>query len=335
MSSSGSRHKRYLGPVLRFGIAALILVCLVLYVARSWRQLTEEQVWQLGWGWLVASTVLLVAAQAIMFGAWHVALFVMGGSAPLALSARSYWVSQLAKYVPGKVMTVVTRAYVLKEAKVREETAVAAIAVEVAMMCIAAVMVGAACVPFVPSLVERLAPPWLAVVALIVPLALLVVHPRLLAWLMNAAARALKRDRIELATSYPQLLLVAAVFCGAWIVLGASFALLVQGLGYGRPPLAPAIGGYALSWAIGFLAFTPGGLGAREVVLTAVVALALPEEGGGGGATAAAAVVALVARLQLTMCEVLWASALSLHHRLVTAASRRAMAAKAQEGGES
>jgi len=326
VSSSRVPWKQHLGTVLRYGIAALILGCLVLYTAQSWSQLLHGHLWRLAWGALIASLVLLLVAQAVMFAGWHLAFCVMGGSAPLLLSARSYWVSQLAKYVPGKVVTVVARAYVLREADVREETAVAALLVEVAMVCVSAAVVGVACLPFVPGVVERLEAPWLVVAALSVPLGLLGVHPRLLQGLMNVAARLLKRERLQLTTSYPQLLLVALVFCAAWVILGASFAFLAQALGYGRPPLALAIGGYALSWTIGFLAFfTPGGLGVREVVLTAVLALALPSAG--------AAALALAARLQTTLCEVLWNSALALYGRVARARGAPAQPGPREGGG--
>lgn len=328
MSSSGSSWKQSVGTAVRFGIAVLILTCLVLYIARSWSSLVREQTWELSWGAMAVSLLLLLLAQAAMFLGWHLTFYLMGGRAALPVSARSYFFSQLAKYVPGKVMTVVTRAYVLRDARVREELSVAAQVVEAGLVCVSAVVVGAACVLFVPAIVDALERPWLVMAGLVVPLGLLAVHPRLMEWLMNVAARVLKRDRIGLPTTYAQLLLALLVFCGVWVILGSSVALLAQALGYARPPLALAIGGCALSWVIGFVAFiTPGGLGVREVVLMAALALVLP--------TAGAAAVALGARVQVAVCEVLWGAAVVLQGRIVKARSKSALAEGAQEGGGS
>jgi uncharacterized membrane protein YbhN (UPF0104 family) len=85
----------------------------------------------------------------------------------------------------------------------------------------------------------------------------------------------------------------------AWIGTGLGFLILLNGLtGKASPGLTWAIATYSVAYLVGFVVpFLPGGLGAREGALIAVLA---PRYGAG-----AATGVALVTRLAVTLGEVL------------------------------
>ncbi len=90
---------------------------------------------------------------------------------------------------------------------------------------------------------------------------------------------------------------------GIWLVYGVAFALLVRGFGL-ELPLLMAISAFAAAYLLGYLAlFAPAGIGVREGVL---IALLQPQLGTG------AVGVAVIARLWMTLVEVIPAGAMAL-----------------------
>jgi hypothetical protein len=94
-----------------------------------------------------------------------------------------------------------------------------------------------------------------------------------------------------------------------WLCYGAHAWFLISvfaGKGGGEVgggnTFALSLGGYALAWAVGFLIiFFPGGIGAREVALIAVLAPVMP--------SGSALVVALASRVVMTVGDLAWAGA--------------------------
>jgi glycosyltransferase 2 family protein len=88
-----------------------------------------------------------------------------------------------------------------------------------------------------------------------------------------------------------------------WLCFGAHAWFLISVFaGKSGHTFALSLGGYALAWAVGFLIiFFPGGIGAREVALIAVLAPVMP--------SASALVVALASRVVMTVGDLAWAGA--------------------------
>jgi hypothetical protein len=62
-----------------------------------------------------------------------------------------------------------------------------------------------------------------------------------------------------------------------WILVGISFIMIFDEISFNRAGLS--VGGFALSWAVGYVAFfAPGGIGVRETVLAAVFSIIAPPE---------------------------------------------------------
>jgi len=131
---------------------------------------------------------------------------------------------------------------------------------------------------------------------------LVFLHPRILNGALSFALRLLKREPIDLGMGYRAILLVVLAWCVSWIVAGCAFFLLLWALWPATPlALLPiCIGIYALAWDVGFASFiTPSGLGVREVVITAIFALAFPIPAG------LSIVMAILSRLISTVAELL------------------------------
>ena len=121
------------------------------------------------------------------------------------------------------------------------------------------------------------------------------------------------------------VVLVVAVNLVAWIGTGLGFLVLLNGLtDEPSPGLTWAIATYSVAYLIGFIVpFLPGGLGAREGALIAVLA---PRYGGG-----AATGIALAARLAATLGEVLAVCAIWLVYFASRARGRQSASRGAPE----
>ncbi|MGH3991573.1 MAG: hypothetical protein ACRDSN_03810, partial [Pseudonocardiaceae bacterium] len=145
-------------------------------------------------------------------------------------------------------------------------------------------------------------------VALLAPLLLACLHPRLvlpvLRWLHRVLGRGTAPERVSGAA----ILRALGWLTVTWIGYGISMLLLLAPVTRSDTEalLAPmALGGFALAWTVGFLAagvlvVTPAGLGVREVALLMVLG---PIVYGGG----AAAAVVLLSRVVHTLADGAWA----------------------------
>jgi uncharacterized membrane protein YbhN (UPF0104 family) len=93
---------------------------------------------------------------------------------------------------------------------------------------------------------------------------------------------------------------------GIWLLYTGAFWLFVTGLGFSVPALSTA-SAFAAAYVLGYvMVFAPAGLGVREGFL---VALLSPQMG-----AASAGAVALIARLWMTLVEVVPAAAYWARH---------------------
>jgi hypothetical protein len=215
-------------------------------------------------------------------------------------AARIWFVSNLGKYVPGKVWQIVAMGKLAERVNVPPAAAagssIVSTVVNIAMGFAVALVAGFRALDTLSRGHARIG---VLLTALVLGgvFSLPMLMPRI-----AAVARRLTGRAIELGTLPPRAVYIAMVGnVAAWILYGWSFQLLVHGV-TGRSPgtLSDYVAAYALSYVIGYLVFfVPGGIGAREGVQTAALttlSLAGPKE---------ALVIAAVSRLWLTVLEVL------------------------------
>lgn len=286
--------------VLQLVLAALILAFLGYVLFSQWDRLIAS-----GVRFHPAYFALAIVANIVFFvlqaEVWR---RVCAASAPAMppLGAWCVWASsQVAKYVPGKVMLPLVRIGWAVRAGSTKAAATIGLYVEIVLM------IASSSVVFVllAGRIEALAgawPPW--VFPALATAGVLGLHPRIVEWGMNLGLRLAKRDPIELRLSYAKIVALALVVALGWLVHGLSALACVAALGLDTTgAYAQLTGVFALSWLVGFLSFlTPGGLGVREGVLV----LALKGRFGPEGAVA----ISLVSRLAWIAAETVMAGAL-------------------------
>lgn len=241
----------------------LVLAAAGYYFYRNWDQVSslinQISAWQIALSLvllLIGKMFLVVLVQfSVNAEGWHPKYLEVLGV---------YGLSSLGKYIPGGVWHFVGRFGIYKINGLSAKASTRALILENIWLLGSAVATGVIGVfltrfDLIAGLLNLPNQQWLAILFTVVALGL---------WLLVLVVvhKIVRRYTIE---DLPNVFLVAAVGLVLWIFIGGSFFVMFQEFPLSAAPLF--IGGYAVSWAVGYVAvFAPGGLGIREAVLAFV-----------------------------------------------------------------
>jgi len=243
---------------------------------------------------IVLAALTVWATYLILIEAWRWVILGWGQSLGRPQAARIWLISNLGRYLPGKVWSIAGLAVLASRAGVKSWAATGSAVAMQALAVGTGVGVVAVAAPQTASPLQLALAGTIAVVFV-----WLLVSPALVSRVVSV---------VWPQTEFRPLDLRAAMSAGlvtvlAWIAYGVAFWLLANGLFVDHAlDVRSAIGVFAAGYIVGLLAiFAPGGVGVREAVL---VALLTPRIGPGE-----ALALAVASRLLLTLCEVVAALA--------------------------
>jgi glycosyltransferase 2 family protein len=270
-------------------VAALVIVLVARAVQRNWAEFRSLHVSLApNAGWLALSALIVFATYAFYIEAWRRLLAGWNQHIGFRAAARAWCLSNLGRYVPGKIWTVTGLVVLSRRAGVRGGAAAASAVAFQALVLGSGVAIVAAATPQATSAL-RLA---IGFLVAIVSLTFLVWGPTA-RWLGRVMSASSPLEPLPLSA----VLLAAVLMFLGWLTYGVSFWLFVRGL-LPEPhlPLAAASGIFTLSYILGTLAlFAPGGIGVRELVM---ISLLTPYLGSGGAVAASVG-----SRVLLTLAE--------------------------------
>lgn len=255
------------------------------------------------WGLVALSGLLVLAAYALLIATWRAMLGAWDASIPFGEAARIWFVSNLGKYIPGKVWQIAAMGAMAQRQGV---TAVAA-AGSAVVVNLANIVSGFAIVLVTGAGVLRVSHPSgprIAAVLVVLVLSGLLALPVLLPPLARLGARLLRREIAVPRIPARAIWLATLGTALAWATYGVAFQLLAVALDLA--PSAASTGAtpgyiavYTISYLIGYLSLvTPGGIVVRETMLVeGLIALGL------AGAPAGW-LLAVASRLWLTVLEI-------------------------------
>ncbi len=312
--------RQRLFAVARVAIAVVTLAAVVYAVARNWADVSVH-LSAISAGTFALSTLAAGVGTWLTMLGWRLVLADLGSPLHLAPASGVYFVGQLGKYLPGSLWSVLAQADMAKRLGVpRRRTAVAGF-IAIGFALLAGGLIG---LPAASLLLTggRSGFDWWLLLA--IPIAVVLFVPRLLNAIIALGLRLLRRAPLEHQLSGRAVISTVVVMVLAWVAFGVHTLLLAQAVsadGTAHPDLGvAAITGYALSVSLGMLTIVlPAGLGAREGLLTLVLATAIP--------TPAAAAVAITSRFIVTIVDVVvalagWLYARS-HHLIASRAESR------------
>ena len=278
----------------------LLAIAIVWYAIAALRGQWDEAAARLeslrpNWSYIGAATLIVFATYVLLIETWRRIIVAAGETLPFREAARIWFVSNLGKYVPGKIWSIAAMTMMARASDVAPVTA-AGSSVLIQLVTVAA-GIGVVLVTGAQA-VENVV---LATVAAIVILTGLAIIPWTLPLLGRVASSVTGRN-VELPRLRSSVIwMTAASSAISWISYGVAFQFFVRGiLGNAAGATTSYIAVYAASYIIGFLAlFAPGGAVVRESAMVA----GMLRLGLSGQADALA--VAVTSRLWLTVTELL------------------------------
>jgi hypothetical protein len=282
--------------VAQIALALVVVGIAVRKLATNWTELrAQDIVWSVRPLALVASVLIVWSAYALLIEAWRRVVVSMQQRLAYGDAARICMVSNLGKYIPGKVWAIAGNAVLAQRAGVEPHAAVAAAILNQALAIGSGVI-----------LVSVLSPAALRAYGNGYVVATLVLGAvAIIAVLTLTSSRALRLLQRVLPGSIPPLVPVSrgvmlgslAVNALAWVGYGIAFLVLARGLtpdaslGWSQATTV-----FTISYLVGLVAlFAPGGVGVRESAFTLLLAPPL-------GLKLAVA-LALATRVLLTVTE--------------------------------
>lgn len=254
----------------------------------------------LDWGLIALSCVMVLAVHAMLIQTWRILLTGWGSDLRFGAAIRIWTISNLGKYLPGKVWSIGAMGVLAQREGVSGVSAAGAALLNALLNLGAGFGVVAIAGA---SEMDRVAP-WLRTASVVFSVIFFVgvaVLPRLLPPLLLRVSTWRGLPPLERHLPARTLWLVTALHVLSWIGYGLAFRVFAAGT---SPSIAGAaamfIAVYTASYLFGYLMiFAPGGIGAREgaiVWLLGVFGLAQAAD---------ATFLSLASRVWLTVVEVL------------------------------
>lgn len=260
-------------------LALAILFFLVRTLWSSW-----DQVMQSGFTFhfnlplLILSVLLLVPGRSFAVEAWRRILRAMGNSISFRFAIYAWFVSNLARFIPGNVFQLAAMMMLTERAGVSKLNIVLSQAVYAAIALSVAALYGLTLLPIPPEVVPLVA---LGFAALIILFALPAVFQLMLnvsAWLLRLVRRNSEIITPRVHITFWQGLVAPLFSVTMWTINGFAFWLFVRSITEISWQAIPAfIAMNAAAYFVGYASFiTPSGLGFREASLAFLLGAFFP-----------------------------------------------------------
>jgi hypothetical protein len=294
---------------IQLGIAVLVFGFLVLTVVDQWSEIQSKGV-HFHALWLIPGLLVLLVFYALNAVGWDLILRFLGYKLGAGRAQVAWGQPLLARYVPGSVLYVLGRVLLSERAGVPRRLTIASVVYEQALQATAAVIVAAYFLINHPDLQGQ--PLRWGILALI-PLALILLHPRVFGPLANRVLRAFGRESLPEVMSMRGVIAVMSFYAFNWGVVAVGIYCVARSVS-DIPPSEILDAGAAQ--AFGYVAalatlIAPAGLGIRDAAFAWAFKVATP-----GDSFAVASLIAIVVRGMQTVVEVLYVV-------IVTALGRR------------
>lgn len=277
-------------------VVGLILFFLVRYLYNNWREVSTFD-FTFRYSALSISIAVLFVFFFLRVYAWQAILKKMQIALPLSTCLKVAFLSMMAKYLPGKVWTVLGKVYLSDKEGVPKAEAFASVVIEIVLEIIASIFFFFL---YLFSLMEEplLSSKVLYLLGLILAGGIIFLHPRVFYKVINTLLHQFKKETIPEAVKYRDIIQLFFFYNGLVLVQGVAFYFFVNALCY--VPLQNLVGmtaSFAVAGALGTVSFfAPSGLGVREGILALLLSTYI--------VSPVAVLISLLARIWVTLVEV-------------------------------
>ncbi len=225
---------------------------------------------------VLAASGVLVCYRVINASIWGLVLNGLGASVSFLAATRVWLMTEALRWLPGGIWGFCSRVGAAKRLGLSKRLAGVSLSVELAITIMAwglAMVLGIGCAGILPAFLDPFPKAMLAL-SMIASAGFLAILWLLRHWLLEQPWMRRLAPVGEGSLRWRPLATALAAYAGLCAMNGIAFYLLIQAFPQGEAPisLAAAIGINAAGWLAGFFAIgAPGGLGAREAALAAML----------------------------------------------------------------
>lgn len=265
---------RRVGAVLKVALTVIIIYFVYRQVATNWAAIRAHE-WAFHWGYLLLSIAAGIITFVLLSALWGVIIAGFGHRLRVSESYRVFYLSNLGRYIPGKVWQLFGILYLAGRKGIPPARAtISFVAVQLfaipASFLVFAVMAG-----FRPALLEKITAALgmdviYVFVAVMIALSLaIMLFPEPIFSLTDRILRRFKWGELPFRMKRRTAIGLYLGYVVAWTCYGFAFWCFLRGVsGSGEVGVVAAIGCFNGAYQIGYLAlFAPGGIGPRELIL--------------------------------------------------------------------
>ena len=291
MRNIAQGKKRIIKRILQVILIAVIFYFLARNLYINWNKIAEYN-WRINYYFLLFSWLLSVGGGFLIALGWNLILRVLGGRLSHKRALKIFFITDLAKYIPGKVWTMVGKVYMCKEEGVPVAVTSTSVVIQPLIQVISGLLIFLLSLPFWTKTSDFINN--LYFFFLLIPLGLLLLHPAIMTKPLNFVLKKLKQKPIELKIKYSHILSILLLWCGLWVLTGITYYFLIISVHpFPLLNLPVTIGIFAIAGVSQFL--TPSGIGVLEGMLTVLLGLYFP--------IPVAILIALLVRVWKTVSE--------------------------------
>ncbi len=245
----------------------------------NWNKVRNYQ-WELDYPLLIVSFFLFGLVYLYLIKIWLSLLGRLDSHIPFWKMFKIWFLSNLGKYLPGKVWTVVGIIYLLEKEGVPKRKGLTTAIIGQALSVLSALLLSFILLGY--TLYEKIFSknPAVFFLAIFFSIAvfIFIAYPKLLEMVINFGLRLVKKEGISLELKAKDLLAYLVYYALSWLLFGLAFIFFVKSVTpVGWNLYISLTGAFAFSLTIGFMAvFVPGGLGVREGILVLLLSLYFP-----------------------------------------------------------
>jgi len=282
------------------GIAVVLLIFGFMFrsLYLEWEHLVAYR-WDLDYAALAVAFSLMLSAAAFYAFLWKLILERLGTPLSYRKSYRIFFLSQLGRYIPGKMWSILGLVYLSEKEGVSKVMSGASVMLQLMLQVVSGVMLFAVTLPFWESMD---AVPGLSILLLSLPAGLILLHPAFVSRGVNWVLRLTGQPETELTWSYSYLLRQLGLWAVFWLLNGVAYHFLIRSIDSSPLPQFFVLAGiFSIAWVAGFVSLvTPAGLGVMEGTLAFLLSFYFPVH--------VATVIALWTRLARTAVDLVSAA---------------------------
>ena len=266
--------RRFLFLLLKLALTAVVLYFVGRQVWHHWDSV-ETFNWQFNFWYLIPSILAAHVGLVLFAASWRRIISGFGHHISVPMAYKIFNLSNLGRYIPGKVWQVFGMLYLAKKEGIPGEQAGASFVLFQLFTIPASLLVYVAAAQLEPSLlIDNFAimgknTAYLIGAIALAGCAVLVFYPQPFLALANWGLKKVGRPAATFVLDKRVALAAFAGYFLGWTSFGVAYWLFLKSiLGDAAPTALASIGLYNIAYQIGYLAlFAPGGLGPRELIM--------------------------------------------------------------------